>query len=1210
MSRLGARVGALLAAAALVAAGVSGAYSYARNYYLHRGFSTLVQLPRAGTGRLEAVHFYSPALHRSAVYLVYLPPHYTPHRRYPVYYLLHGMPGQPMVFVNIANMDVRLDNQLTLGHARPMILVYPDGRIGGSVLSDSEWANTRAGAFESYVLEVVHSVDQRFATIPRRQDRVIAGFSSGAYGAINIALHHLADFADVQTWSGYFTQTPTGVFAHAGLAPLAYNSPLDYVRRLRAAMHRYPLRVYMFVGRDDSSSRQQLPMARALQASGAQLQYRFYAGGHDWSVWYPRLNQMLDLASRDVAHPPTAGTGLATRGDASVPPAPAVHQPPARRSSLRLIAALLLALVSAALINLGFVLQHRGHAAARAGVRGGLAGGFRQPAWLLGQAVGWIGFAGQIVAVALAPLTLVQAFSAGSLALSVPLAARVFGHRVARRQLAAIVLIAVSLASLPLGFGEGHAHLYGGLLVAAALFVMLTGGLLAPRGGATALAVAAGAFYGVADGAIKAASIALRFQGAGILTGWTLLVALCTLGGFLAFQAALQKGDAVQPLSLMNAFTALAATALGIAAFGERLGSSPATGLLHAAAIVVVLACVRPLAGAQQRLVGDMTQPAPSPSSVTRSRLGWRATVSPRIVTRGLAGSFLGTTALIVGSLGALGLLYGLRQMRWFAVGPRVSDALPLLQLAGFDAQPLARMLAAALLAGLVIGWALIRVDRGRRVVLVGVFSLLLMLLGSDASYALARNLSFDQVLLDRTPGLGPWLEAVLLTAGSAVPGPVGPIRLPSLDLRVPDRRVLASILLGSIGAAVAVALVAPSGHAGAQSPGLRLTGARQRNTRVPRMSPAKAGGAASAMRTRQFALNRVLDAALRTNTVRIHAPAATAAVVACGRVVGADATGVLDVHSKRSASDGSLFVLNSAAKIVVATMIMQEIQDGRLSLATRLSDFYPQLPNADRISVRMLLDMTSGLPDYLQSQRIEWMIRHRPRHRWTVDQVLTGLGAGLGSPKFPPGHHYQYSDTNYIALGGILERITHSSIQRDFQRLITKPLGITSATFVPTPAAEKSMAHPYLLQSNGTLTSQWIPGFGVSSAVWGPVFTDGGLASSSLDLAQFANALLGGRLVSTATVKQMTHLVRGQYGFGIRSRSFDGHFWLGQAGIFGGFQAQGWSDPSRQLTIAIATNVQKLGGGLTSDRVWWAIARAYDRQNLGTAGCRSPTTR
>jgi len=840
MRKLAVRASILLAAVGIAALGLFGAYGYGRDYYLHRGFAAVVPLPRAGTGRLLAVNHYSTALHRRADYMVYLPPGYSTHRRYPVYYLLHGMPGQPKVFVDIANMDVRLDNQLALGRARPTILVYPDGRIGGSVFSDSEWANTPSGAYESYVIEVMHNVDQRFATIARRQDRIIAGFSSGAYGAINIALHHLPDFANVQTWSGYFTQTRTGVFAQASRATLTYNSPIDHVAHLARALARFPLRVYMFVGRDDGSSGQQLPMARALRAAGAEVNTRFYPGGHDWSVWYPRLNQMLDLASQDAAHPPSpvAASGLRL---ASASPAQLVS-PHRHHRSLRLVSALLLALISAALINIGFVLQHRGHARARARGRGAVASGFREPTWLLGQAVGWVGFGGQILAVALAPLTLVQAFSAGSLALSVPLAARMFGRRVCAPQLAAIALIAVCLVSLPVGFGGGHGHLHAGLLIAFALLAMMAGGVVAPRGGTAALAVTAGALYGAADAAIKAASIGVRFQGTGVLTGWTLTAGLCTLGGFLAFQAALREGDEVQPLTLMNAFTALAAVALGMAAFGEPLGATPAATALHGLAIVLVLACVRPLASAQQRLAEGAplpdSRPAPRPRAQFklpgRPHPGAALRVPhPRAALRVLGGSALSIAALLICSVTVLGLLYTLRQLGWLGAGPRVSDALPLLQLASFDAQPLARVLVAALLAGAVLGVALIRVERRRRVILVAVVALLVMLVGSDASYALARNLRLNHVLLNRPPPLGPCLEAILLAAASALPGPIARVRLPAIVPGLRDRRILAPVLAGGIAAILAGALLLPSGHARAQLRTRPVTRTGPSNVRV-----------------------------------------------------------------------------------------------------------------------------------------------------------------------------------------------------------------------------------------------------------------------------------------------------------------------------------------------------------------------------------------
>ncbi len=416
---------------------------------------------------------------------------------------------------------------------------------------------------------------------------------------------------------------------------------------------------------------------------------------------------------------------------------------------------------------------------------------------------------------------------------------------------------------------------------------------------------------------------------------------------------------------------------------------------------------------------------------------------------------------------------------------------------------------------------------------------------------------------------------------------------------RLHHPRALLALLASAIAAITVVALLIPGGHGSAQ-PSVPVPITHSPQNECAGSSPARLRKVGSAMPAHQSALGGVLDAALRAARSRSHAPAATAAVVVCGHVAWAGATGVLDLGSQRPANNDSLFILNSAAKTVVATMVMLEIQDGHLSLGTRLAQFYPWLPNARQITVRMLLSMTSGLPDYLYNRQIDWVMDHRPRHQWTVDEVLSALGTGLGRPKFLPGRRFQYSDTNYIVLGAILERITHSSIQRDFQHLIARPLGISSATFVPVAAAKARIAHPYLLYRNGSLVSQWIPGFGVSSAVWGPVFTDGGLASSSLDLAWFANALLGDRLVGAAGVRQMTHIGRDDYGFGMRNRSFDGHLWLGHRGYYGGFEAEDWSDPSRQVTIAVATNLEVLGGQPISTHIWTAVARAYDRRPPG----------
>jgi enterochelin esterase-like enzyme len=185
----------------------------------------------------------------------------------------------------------------------PMILVFPDGRIDGRTQSDSEWANTPSGDFLSYVGNVVHDVDHRFATLPYRQDRAIAGLSAGAYGAANVGLHDLSLFGLIQVWSGYFVETHNGVFAHASRTTMVANSPLEYIGAMRAQLRRYPLRAFLYVGRDDSVADQLAPMVRAMQAAGVRVGWAVYPGGHSWNVWSGHLDQMLIMAGHDFEHP-------------------------------------------------------------------------------------------------------------------------------------------------------------------------------------------------------------------------------------------------------------------------------------------------------------------------------------------------------------------------------------------------------------------------------------------------------------------------------------------------------------------------------------------------------------------------------------------------------------------------------------------------------------------------------------------------------------------------------------------------------------------------------------------------------------------------------------------------------------------------------------------------------------------------------------------
>jgi hypothetical protein len=270
---------------------------------------------------------------------------------------------------------------------------------------------------------------------------------------------------------------------------------------------------------------------------------------------------------------------------------------------------LTLAIGSAAAINLGFLLQHRGLArvAAPAGETGGLAvlrRSFTRPEWLAGQALGIAGFAAQVAAVAIAPLALVQAFAAGGLALSLPLAVVLFRARVRGLEAAAVLAIAAALGSLPIGLPAVHEHLSSPTLAVLAAGALGLAAAAARTGQPPWLAVAGGLCYGAADAAIKAVAVLYGGEGRSVVVwGWLAVAGIATLAGFIAFQAALRTGGAVSAVTLMSAAAALVALACGLIALGEPFGSGPLTTGGHLVAVGVVLLCVRPLAAAQVDLL-------------------------------------------------------------------------------------------------------------------------------------------------------------------------------------------------------------------------------------------------------------------------------------------------------------------------------------------------------------------------------------------------------------------------------------------------------------------------------------------------------------------------------------------------------------------------------------------------------------------------------
>jgi hypothetical protein len=270
-----------------------------------------------------------------------------------------------------------------------------------------------------------------------------------------------------------------------------------------------------------------------------------------------------------------------------------------------------LAIASSLALNAGYLLQHVGGATAPAvdarrpvaTVRALL----RSPIWALGTGTNLFGSLLHIGALAVAPLTLVQAFSAGGLALVVPASSRLARSPLHRAEYIAVGVIVAALAVLAISpeatsvapASAGAPLLFLGFTLGAATVLAVVRG----PGRAAALALIAGLLYGASDAATKGFTDAAgRGLLGAVLSPWpVVIVALCAVA-FFALQRGLQLGGAATVIVLMTAATNVTAVAAGVVLFSESLGAQPGVASLHLLALLAIAVASWRLVAVQARI--------------------------------------------------------------------------------------------------------------------------------------------------------------------------------------------------------------------------------------------------------------------------------------------------------------------------------------------------------------------------------------------------------------------------------------------------------------------------------------------------------------------------------------------------------------------------------------------------------------------------------
>jgi enterochelin esterase-like enzyme len=224
--------------------------------------------------------------------IVYLPPGFSSAARYPVVYVLHGLPGSPYSVANGMEFADIADPIVTSGVLQPFVAVVP---AGPPPTYDGEWA----GRWERYVIRDVLSWSETHLPVEdRAPGRTLAGYSAGGFGAVDIGLRHPALFSTLESWSGYFDPPHDGPFRHASAATLRSNDPTLLAPREAAALRGNHLRVYLSVGStyDRWTEARTLAFAAELRALRISLRLWLAPGGHDGKFWRRQLPAALAYA--------------------------------------------------------------------------------------------------------------------------------------------------------------------------------------------------------------------------------------------------------------------------------------------------------------------------------------------------------------------------------------------------------------------------------------------------------------------------------------------------------------------------------------------------------------------------------------------------------------------------------------------------------------------------------------------------------------------------------------------------------------------------------------------------------------------------------------------------------------------------------------------------------------------------------------------------
>lgn len=299
--------------------------------------------------------------------------------------------------------------------------------------------------------------------------------------------------------------------------------------------------------------------------------------------------------------------------------------------------------------------------------------------------------------------------------------------------------------------------------------------------------------------------------------------------------------------------------------------------------------------------------------------------------------------------------------------------------------------------------------------------------------------------------------------------------------------------------------------------------------------------------------------------------PGLSIAIAQDDRIVFAQGYGHRNVSERAQADANTKYSIASVSKQFTAALVLRLQERGRLSIADPLHKYFPWVPCSRDVTLAHLLAHTSGIPGYTEVSEFERVCYAEASFREVVM-----LGADRPAA-FAPGERWEYSNTNYVLLAGIIEAVSGSSYAQFLSESFLEPLEMSSTGVDDIWSIRENYAAAYTSYSLGPLerAHEWHPSW---------EFGTGGLFSTAPDLVRWNVALRSGGVISESSYEMMSHsqtLLDGtstKYGFGLFRDTIDGLTEVRHTGGLPGFSTDNATYPDEGLDIVVLSNRDSAG--------------------------------